>query len=95
MSADQLVKLLGGLFALLVAVLGPASWLCREFIKYLFQRIATLETREQTVLTGLVQVAKELTEGQKIVNDFVLESNEERRYEQRKRDEDRRREGRQ
>jgi hypothetical protein len=85
MTADQLVKILGSVLVLLTAIVGPAAWLCREFIKYLFARIAILETREQTVLIGLVQTAEELTKGQKIVNEFVLESNELRRYEERKR----------
>jgi ABC-type multidrug transport system fused ATPase/permease subunit len=85
MSADNLVKIAVATIGLLVALVGPAAWFFRELVKYLLARIATLETREQTVLTGLLQVAKELTEGQKIVNDFVLESNEERRYEERRR----------
>jgi hypothetical protein len=85
MNADELVKLLGGLFALLVAIIGPASWLAREFIKYLFQRIATLETREQTVLIGLVKTGEELTKGQKTIIEFVMESGEARRFEDWKR----------
>lgn len=84
-TADNVVKIAVATIGLLVALVGPAAWFFRELIKYLLARIATLEGREQTVLIGLVQTAEELAKGQKIVNDFVLESNEERRFEERRR----------
>lgn len=94
MSTDQLIKVFGAVLTLLTAIIGPAAWLCREFIKYLFARIATLETREQTILVGLVNTAEELTKGQQIANTFIVEMNDERKYEQRRtEDERRRREG--
>jgi hypothetical protein len=85
MSADNIIKIAVASIGLLVALVGPATWFFRELVKYLLARIAVLEGREQTVLTKLVQTAEELAAGQKIVNDFVLESNAERRYEERRR----------
>jgi hypothetical protein len=94
MTPSQIVQILLAVLGLLSTVFGLVAMLARSFIKYLFDRVAILETREQTILTGLVATAGNLQENQQIIADFVTTLVDERKYERRKRDDERqRREG--
>lgn len=94
MTPTQIVQILAALIALLSTVFGLVAYIARAFIKYLFDRIAILETREQTILTGLVATAENLQTNQQTIADFVTTLVDEQKYERRKRDdEQRRREG--
>jgi chorismate mutase len=94
MTPNQIVQILLAVLALLSAAFGLIGYIARSFIKYLFDRVATLETREQTILTGLVATAENLQTNQQAIADFVTTLVDEKKYERRRdEDEQRRREG--
>jgi hypothetical protein len=94
MTPTQIVQILLAILGLLSTVFGLIAMLARSFIKYLFDRVSILETREQTILTGLVATAENLQTNQQTIADFVTTLVDERKYERRREeDEQRRREG--
>jgi chorismate mutase len=85
MTPTQIVQILAALLALLSTVFGLVAYIARTFIKYLFERITILETREQTILTGLVATAENLQTNQRIIVNSVATLVDEQKYEDRRR----------
>jgi hypothetical protein len=85
MTPTQIVQILLAILGLLSTVFGLIAMLARGFIKYLFDRVAILETREQTILTGLVVTAENLQTNQRIIVNSVATLVDEQKYEDRRR----------
>jgi hypothetical protein len=85
MTPTQFVQILLAILGLLSTVFGLIAMLARGFIKYLFDRVAILETREQTILTGLVVTAENLQTNQRIIVNSVATLVDEQKYEDRRR----------
>jgi len=85
-----LPAIVGVIGSVLTAIVGLITWIARAVFEYLIARIKTLETREQTVLTGLLDSIESITGTTKATAEFVVALADDRRY-QEKRNEERRR----
>ncbi len=77
--------IVGAVSTFLMAVVGLITYIAKAIFEYLIARIKTLETREQTVLTGAVDSIEHMNESLKSTAEFVLVLAEEQRYQERKR----------
>lgn len=97
-TADNVAKILLAVIGLLGLVITPITLAVKALLNYqttIFNnqtaRIATLETREQTILTKLVDTAEDTQINQKVIADFIAVLVDDRKYEERRDAEDRRR----
>lgn len=87
MATDDIVKIMLAIIALMIGVIGPISWATKAVFAYQNDRIKILETREQTVLTSLVDTVENMGESVKITGDFSVKLMEDLRYRERRENE--------
>ena len=79
-----LPAIVSGTFGLLTAIVGGIAFVMKGIFKYLTERIATLEGREQTLLTGVVETVENMQASNKTTADFVVALADEQKYERRR-----------
>lgn len=75
--------------AVLVGVIGLITWAVKSIFTYQIERIKALEVREQNLLSGLVDSVENITGSVKVTADFIVALADDRRYQQRKAEENR------
>jgi hypothetical protein len=83
-----LPAIISAISAVLMGIIGLITWIAKAIFEYLIGRIKTLEGRQDTVLTGVVDSVENMAENVKITADFTNQLVEDLRYRERRRRED-------
>lgn len=83
-----LPAIVSAISAFLMALIGLITWIAKAIFEYLIARIKTLEGREQTTMTSVVETIETTSDSIKIIADFTSQLVDDLKYRERRRRED-------